>query len=168
VHRRLPRWTLVPGGCSGVIARRDLVRDVGGFDPDLVNLADWDLWSRLARYGPPAAVMSPLVGYRIHGGNSSQDTSLVLRELDRLDGRYGVRVDRAAVHHYLAWVSLRGGRRGEARRHFFQAAGRGDVGAVARSVSTLARSHLPGKPRPLPHAEWRHEADRWLEPLRWA
>ncbi len=116
VHRRLPRWTLVPGGCSGVIARRDLVRDVGGFDPDLVNLADWDLWSRLAGYGPPAAVPLPLVGYRIHGGNSSQDTSLVLRELDRLDGRYGVRVDRAAVHHYLAWVSLRGGRRRQAGR----------------------------------------------------
>ena len=167
VHRRLPRWTLVPGGCSGVIARRDLVRDVGGFDPGLVNLADWDLWSRLAAYGPPGGVPLPLVGYRIHGGNSSQDTSLVLRELDRLDGRYGVRVDRAAVHHYLAWVSLRGGRRRQAGGHFLQAAGRGDVAGVARSLSALARGHLSGPARPLPHAEWRHAAERWLEPLRW-
>jgi glycosyltransferase involved in cell wall biosynthesis len=168
VHRRLPRWTLVPGGCSGVIARRDLVRDVGGFDPALVNLADWDLWSRLAGYGPPAAVPLPLVGYRIHGGNASQDTSLVLREVDRLDGRYGVRVDRAAVHHYLAWVSLRGGRRRQASRHFLQAAARGDVRGVATSVSILAMRRLPGRARPLPHAEWWHEADRWLEPLRCA
>ena len=166
VHRRLPRWTLVPGGCSGVVARRELVLAVGGFDSALVNLADWDLWSRLARHGPPAWVPLPLVGYRIHAGNSSQDTRLVLRELELIDGRYGGRVDRAAVHHYLAWVSLRGGRRRQAAAHFVQAAVRGDALGVGRSLSALARGRLRRRRPQAPHAAWRALADRWLEPLR--
>lgn len=166
VHRRLPGWTLIPGGCSGVVVRRELVVEVGGFDPALVNLADWDLWSRLAQAGPPAWVPFPLTGYRIHGGNSSQDTSLVLRELDVLDGRYGAHVDRAAAHHYLAWVSLRGGRRRQAAKHFLQAAIRGDSPAVARSLSTLARRRLPGAHVDPRHAAWREQAEQWLEPLR--
>ena len=166
VHRRLPGWTLVPGGCSGVMARRELVLEVGGFDPALVNLADWDLWSRLAQAGPPACVPLPLIGYRIHSGNSSQDTSLVLRELDLLDGRYGARVDRAAVHHYLAWVALRGGRRRRAAQHFLQAAVRGDSAGVARSLSALALRRLPGVHVAPQHGAWREQAEQWLEPLR--
>jgi glycosyltransferase involved in cell wall biosynthesis len=166
VHRRLPGWTLIPGGCSGVVVRRDLVLEVGGFDPALVNLADWDLWCRLAQAGPPAWVPLPLTGYRIHSGNSSQDTSLVLRELDLLDGRYGARVDRAAVHHYLAWVSLRGGHRRRAARHFLQAAVRGDTAGVVGSLSALALRRLPGAHVGPRHAAWREKADQWLEPLR--
>ena len=166
VHRRLPGWTLIPGGCSGVIVRRDLVLDVGGFDPSLVNLADWDLWSRLAQAGPPAWVPLPLTGYRVHSGNASQDTSLVLRELDLLDGRYGAHVDRAAVHHYLAWVSLRGGHRRQAAKHFLQAAVRGDSSAVARSLSALALRRLPRAHANPRHAAWREQAEQWLEPLR--
>lgn len=166
VHRRLPRWTLIPGGCSGVVVRRELVLEVGGFDPALVNLADWDLWSRLAQAGPPAWVPLPLIGYRIHSGNSSQDTGLVLRELDLLDGRYGARVDRGAVHHYLAWVSLRGGRRRQAAGHFMQAAIRGDSTGVAGSLSALALRRLPGVHVGPRHAAWREQAEQWLKPLR--
>jgi glycosyltransferase involved in cell wall biosynthesis len=166
VHRRLPRWTLIPGGCSGVMARRDLVLEVGAFDPALVNLADWDLWSRLARAGPPAWVPQPLTGYRIHTGNASRDTSLVLQELELIDGRYGARVDRAAVHHYLAWVSLRGGNHRQAGKHFLQAAVRGDPLAVGRSVSALTLRRFAGRRPDVRQAAWRAQADRWLEPLR--
>jgi glycosyltransferase involved in cell wall biosynthesis len=166
VHRRLPGWTLVPGGCSGVIAKRDLVVEVGGFDPSLVNLADWDLWSRLAQQGLPAWAPLPLVGYRIHNGSSSRDTSLVLRELAIIDGRYGHQVDRAAVHHYLAWVSLRAGRRGQAGKHFLRAAVHGDSLAAGRSVLALALRRLAGPQRNSQHAAWQAQADRWLEPLR--
>jgi glycosyltransferase involved in cell wall biosynthesis len=170
VHRRLPRWTLVPGGCSGVIVKRDLLRSVGGFDPSLMNLADWDLWSRLAQHSPPAWAPLPLVGYRIHSGSSSRDTSLVLRELDVIDGRYGVRVDRAAVHHYLAWVCLRSGRRTRAGRHFMRAAIHGELWGVARSTSALLSTTVRaavGRPPPCPpHTAWLTQADLWLEPLR--
>jgi glycosyltransferase involved in cell wall biosynthesis len=170
VHRRLPQWTLIPGGCSGVIAQCDLVVEVGGFDASLVNLADWDLWSRLAQHGLPAWAPLPLTGYRIHSGNSSQDTRLVLRELDLIDGRYGARVDRAAVHHYLAWVSLRAGRRGQAGRHFVRAAARGDVRGVVRSTWALSNSALRAAlgrpPRSLSHPAWLAQAEDWLGPLR--
>jgi glycosyltransferase involved in cell wall biosynthesis len=166
VYRRLPRWNLVPGGCSGVIARHDLVHEVGGFDPSLSNLADWDLWSRLAQAGPPAWVPLPLTGYRIHGGNASQNTSLVLHELELIDGRYGAPVDRAAVHHYLAWVSLRGGHRRQAGKHFLQAAARGEVVPVGRSVGALALRRLRGARPYVRQTAWQEQADQWLEPLR--
>ena len=95
-----------------------------------------------------------------------KDTSLVLRELDLLDGRYGARVDRAAVHHYLAWVSLRGGRRRQAARHFLRAAVRGDYWGVARSLSALVLRRLPGVHIGPRHTAWREQAEQWLEPLR--
>src|SRR5215210_671832 len=55
----------IPGGGSGVVASTELVRAVGGFDPALSNLADWDLWIRLALAAPVASVALPLVAYRV-------------------------------------------------------------------------------------------------------
>lgn len=43
---------VIPGGASGVLARTDLVRQVGGFDVALSNLADYDLWIRLGLAAP--------------------------------------------------------------------------------------------------------------------
>ena len=45
----------VPAGGSGVLVSTDLVREVGGFREQFSNLADWDLWIRLAarRLRPP-------------------------------------------------------------------------------------------------------------------
>ncbi len=51
----------VPGGCSNVVARADLVREVGGFDERLGLLADWDLWIRLASVSAPAVCDDVLV-----------------------------------------------------------------------------------------------------------
>ena len=77
---RLPSWNLMPGGSSNVIVRADAFESRGGWDHGLVNLADWDLWARLAQDGLPAEVRAPLVGYRIHDGNASGDIGLILRE----------------------------------------------------------------------------------------
>jgi len=38
-------------GTSTVVARTDLVRELGGFDPDIPGAACWDLWLRLAARG---------------------------------------------------------------------------------------------------------------------
>jgi glycosyltransferase involved in cell wall biosynthesis len=61
VAARLPHWNLVPGGCSSVMASRAALAVAGPFDTGLRNLADWDLWIRLGRTGPPARVAGLLV-----------------------------------------------------------------------------------------------------------
>jgi hypothetical protein len=42
---------------------------VGGFDPALSLLADWDLWLRLGDRGPVTVGEQPLVAYRLHEQN---------------------------------------------------------------------------------------------------
>jgi glycosyltransferase involved in cell wall biosynthesis len=172
--RTLPGWSLMPGGSSNVVVRSDTFRAVGGWDRSLVNLADWDLWARLAQVGLPACVVGPLVGYRIHPGNASADTGLILREARDLDGRYGTGLDYGQLHHYLAWVYLRAGRRRRAVGHLIRAAARGQASAVARAVTSisigrLARRFPVLKPRQNDaDIAWIREAEGWIAPLRGA
>lgn len=51
------------GTTSAAMVRTDVLRDVGGFDPDLPSCQDWDLWLRLRRAGPFAVVTDSLVLY---------------------------------------------------------------------------------------------------------
>jgi glycosyltransferase involved in cell wall biosynthesis len=173
VARRLASWNLIPGGCSNVIVGRSALRTTGGFDRSLVNLADWDLWIRIGKEGPPAMISAPLVAYRIHPSSSSTNLSLILSEVDRLDGRYGVALDRGAIHHYLAWVALRSGDRRSGLTHFLHAAAGGDALAVARALGSLLRGRaertLPGVVMPSRRERadrrWRAPAEAWLADL---
>jgi glycosyltransferase involved in cell wall biosynthesis len=70
----------VPGGCSNVIARAELVRSVDGFDENLALLADWDLWIRLAAVAKPAISEHVLVAYRHHPDN------MHVREAETVEG----------------------------------------------------------------------------------
>lgn len=166
----LARWNLVPGGCSGVVAARPALESAGRFDPRLVNLADWDMWVRLARNGPPACAGGPLVAYRYHVLQASLDVDLILREADLLDGRYGSAVDRGALHHYLAHRSLVAGRRLQAVRHWGHAAVRGRPRQVASDVTGILRARARRR-QPLPqgsdaNAAWRSGAASWLRSLQ--
>ena len=67
---------VVPGGCSNVIARTRLVTRLGGFDPRLTQLADRDLWIRLAQSGRAATCDEIVVAYLLHGGNMRQQGDL--------------------------------------------------------------------------------------------
>ena len=49
ISRILLQRNCIPGGGSGIVVSRSLLRDCGGFDAKFSNLADWDLWIRLAR-----------------------------------------------------------------------------------------------------------------------
>ena len=167
--RRMPSWSLMPGGCSGVVATRAVLSQTGGFDPDLVNFADWDLWIRLVAAGPPAVDPGPLVGYRFHGEQASLDLGLNLRELEMIDGRYGQRVDRGEVHRYLAWRCVRSGRRGVGIKHFGAAFLRHPT-PVTSDVWGLVRERLSRRiplitpPVVAPSvSRWREEAREWLE-----
>jgi glycosyltransferase involved in cell wall biosynthesis len=168
----LPHWNLVPGGCSGVMVSRAALAAAGPFDTGLRNLADWDLWIRLGRTGPPARAACLLVAYRLHGGNASQDVAGILDEVDMLDRRDGVAVDRGDFAYYLGVLQLRSGHRRRALGHFADAARRGKVIPAARAITWIGRDRLPWSPfRALPprhgrQARWRAEAEAWLAELR--
>ncbi len=166
---RLPSANLMPGGSSNAIVKGDMFRKAGEWDPELVNLADWDLWIRLAQLGTPACVEDPLVGYRIHSGNASANIPLILREARVLDGRYDHRVDFGELHNYLAWVCLRLGRRRLALAHFARAAFRGEIAGVFRSASAIVRAQLKTMlrdPTPFnPNPAWCQRAEAWVAEL---
>jgi glycosyltransferase involved in cell wall biosynthesis len=168
---RLPHVNPVPGGCSGVLASSAALRKAGWFDSGLVNLADWDMWTRLALNGPPTFVPRPLVAYRIHPHNASMDTALILAEARKLDQRYGSRVDFGALYHYLAWVHLRSGQGRGSLRYYALAAAHGTLGPTMADLRWKVRQRLrlegmlllPGeRRRRVERAAWRAAAESWL------
>lgn len=88
VAAALPHSNLVPGGCSGVIADRRLVVQLGGFDPRLSTIADRDLWIRLNWNSEVAVAAEPLVGYRDHGGAMTRRIRKLEDELDVIREKY--------------------------------------------------------------------------------
>ena len=88
VHDGLRRMNLV--GCpSRVVLRTDAVRAVGGFDPDLSILADWDLWVRVLTGNEVVRCPELLVGYMHHSANMHLDAERLLAELARLREKHG-------------------------------------------------------------------------------
>lgn len=103
----------VVGAPSSVLIRRTALDAVGGFDPDLSQCADLDMWIRLAAAGPVIVVEEPHVLYRWHEGNMSRSASLLeadtLRVLGKFFGnpkndlRFGAIKRRAYANHYLTF-----------------------------------------------------------------
>ena len=65
---------------TGVVSRAALIQ-MGGFDPRLSVSADWDLLFRMAVAGDLAYVDEPLVRYRVHGANMSNDIAAMERDM---------------------------------------------------------------------------------------
>jgi glycosyltransferase involved in cell wall biosynthesis len=63
----LLRGYVLSGSSSAVVARRDLVRTIGGFDETLLHAEDWDVWLKLAKASQVDFVPDALTGIRIHG-----------------------------------------------------------------------------------------------------
>ncbi len=128
----LLRMNIVPGGGSGVLAATDLVKEVGGFDHRLSNLADWDMWIRLAQFGEPAAVDDVDVGYYLHDGSMSLDIDRSRVERAQILGKYadlveqhGAQTDFSDWHSYLGDICMRSGHRREALLEYRRAGRRG-------------------------------------------
>jgi hypothetical protein len=110
----------IPAGASNVVALAETVRRLGGFDEELSQFSDWDMWLRLAPEGPAAARPEMLVGYVQHAqsillNESSRD---LVREWERvaekhrhLSEEHGVPQDRAGLSRWMAWGHSRAGRR---------------------------------------------------------
>ena len=183
VTQRLEESNVVPGGSSGVMVRRDLLLDVGGFDPSLQPLADWDLWLRTLRASPPACVPEPLVAYRVHATNMSLDARRVEADFVTVADRYP-RANLAVLHRYLGWWSIRVGRHADATRHFLRAASardaryppqlvRRDLGYLVRHAAEHVRSRIAPRLTPrtdgqrvsAEQADWRRRGQRWVDEL---
>jgi glycosyltransferase involved in cell wall biosynthesis len=130
---RALRASDVVGGPSTVMARTDLVRELGGFDEALAVLADWDLWLRLAEVAPAAACPDVLVAYREHGDNMSAETARdVFAELDVVRRRHALGSDLDGVE-FTRWVAghqRRAGRRLAAARAYLHGAREFSSGAL--------------------------------------
>jgi glycosyltransferase involved in cell wall biosynthesis len=146
VARVLLSRNVLWGGCSNVVARTKLVREAGGFDEELFQLTDWDLWIRLTQAARAAACPDVVVGCIVHPGSmllTSEDD--VFDELRYLEDKHrrtreasGVRVDRALFRRWVASGHLRAGRRARAARIFLAGAVRdGDPAAIPRGAAAL-------------------------------
>lgn len=82
------RFQNLPNAASSWIVKRELLAEIGGFDPNLAILEDWEFSLRLARYANPLCIDEPLTLYRVHPGNRSRDLDLHIQPgftvLDRL------------------------------------------------------------------------------------
>ncbi len=128
---RLLEENVIPGAASNVVARSELVRRLGGFDPHLFHLNDWDFWIRLAGAGSAAACTEVLVGVRRHGDNQYlvDDLGKLPAEFEYLRtkhaataARHGVEADRKQFSHWLASGHRLRGERGHAARTYARTA----------------------------------------------
>jgi glycosyltransferase involved in cell wall biosynthesis len=142
----LLRWNVIWCGCSNVMARTDVVRELGGFDEKLFQLADWDLWIRLALAGSAASCSEVLVGYVMHADSMLlTDPRNVFPEMDYLAEKHaaagrshGVDFDRALFSRWVARGHRRGGRKLLAARTYARGAVRyRDIGALPRALGSL-------------------------------
>ena len=172
---RLLQANNVPGGGSGTMLRTELVRAVGGFDPALRTLADWDLWIRVAPLGDMAYVRRPLVAYRVHAGSMSHTDDRFLRELEGIAHKHAASLTARGVDvntsGYLWWYAdnlLRAGARPQARATWRalvrrRTSPRALVAAALAHVApaALLRLREQQRRRRTP-AGYAAEAERWL------
>jgi glycosyltransferase involved in cell wall biosynthesis len=149
VHAQLPTKNVVPAGASNVLVDRETYLAVGGFDPGLAHLADWDLWLKLREVGMPAAAPGFGVAYRMHVAAMSLHPDGILEDLATIDHRWrhvrdGQPLDPGPTHLWIAMSWLRAGRRLPAAASYMRAA-RSDP---RRGLRGIARSAVPRPPRP--------------------
>ena len=176
----------LPAGCSNVIVRADLVRRLAGFDERLFQLADWDLWIRLAHESHAAACPDVLVGYLEHAENMLLTHEHdVTTELEQIEAKHaalrharGVDLDGVTFLHWVAWGYLRRGRRLRAARVYLRCGLKHRrVHDLGLAVAFALRSIVPirwlrrllRRPGGASGVETRIPADppAWLAELRW-
>ena len=69
---------------GGVLIRKQALAAAGGFDRAMEPCEDWDMWIRLSRTGDIAFVDQPVVAYRRHSINASNDIEKMWEASDRV------------------------------------------------------------------------------------
>ncbi len=85
--KRMSSGNPIPGGCSGVVARRSLLDETGWFDPEFSMFADWELWVRFAAVSEPSLWPFPGVLYVVHPSQMTRDMRTVDEEFRRFLSR---------------------------------------------------------------------------------
>jgi glycosyltransferase involved in cell wall biosynthesis len=176
--RHLPAYNVIPGGGSGTVARTDLLRAVGGFDANLSNMADWDLWIRLSRAARLGVVDRPLTAYLRHPTSLSHDLTSIRQEFEHTRAKHaGERRARqlAPSSRTIEWFvhrQVQQGNRLAAARAYVDLWRRYDSrkslrwagvalvapGLLRRRRDRTSRARLP--------QWWVEEAERWLAAVR--
>lgn len=73
--------SVILGGGSGLMTRRIVFEEIGGFDTRLSTSADWDLFYRIAQRYEVGFVAEPLVMYRMHGSNMHSHIGVMERDM---------------------------------------------------------------------------------------
>jgi GT2 family glycosyltransferase len=119
VAQQLLESAVIPGGASNVVARTELVRELGGFDGTFLHLEDWDLWLRLAEVSTPAALHEVHVAVLFHPGNKHAIHDQA-GELDRLVRKHAATTPARPMavhrHGHARWVAGQHSRAGLSRR----------------------------------------------------
>jgi glycosyltransferase involved in cell wall biosynthesis len=160
----------IPGGCSNVIARTEALVRLGGFDPALSMIADWDLWLRLAADGPAGACEQVHVAYVDHGASMHVEGAAVIpRELRYLRDKHAALVagrkrELGSRSWFLLWGAnsqrVAGHRWPAVRSYLRTAVTNGSPGALQRAVvgvftDRLARRDVAEAAGPIAAApEW--------------
>ena len=168
----------IPGGASGTVVRSELARSVGGFDTNLSNMADWDMWIRLSLEASLATVHRPLVARFEHEGGLSGDPRGIREEFEwvvskhqEVRGQRGVPASGATLRWFARRQVEAGNGRAAARNYIHVAHHYGDRKSWGRALiayvwpELLRRRwiRLAGRTLDTP---WAEEAEAWLAPLR--
>ena len=166
----------IPGGGSGVLADTDLAREIGGFDENMSNLADWDFYVRLAQRSPIAPVHAPLLGYLVHADSMAHNINRSDAEYRYMGRKYaelrrarGVVPDQVQWLRYLAGMAYNGGHRVAGARMCLRLGLRHGQLRSLRSVgmavvpTSVYRSRARRGSTKIPQA-WKQGVEEWLRP----
>lgn len=166
IATRMFAYQAVPAGCSNVVARRDAIVEIGGFDEQLHQLVDWDIWLRLAADHRAAVVDEVAVAYVEHPGSMLltyresifKEWALLRRKNRALAKRAGGRFD---DRMFGFWVANRfekaGERRAAAQASLYVGARYGDPALVRNGLALLAgrrRTTETAAVETLPTPDW--------------
>jgi glycosyltransferase involved in cell wall biosynthesis len=135
-----------------LVARRDRLREVGGFDPSLRALIDWDCVLRLAPLGPIAFVDEPLVLQRFSPDSITRDRRRKLEAQTQVLGKHAALFARHPALH--------------ARQHYVVAGGHRLLGDLPAARAALARARALDPRNPRYWARGLHLATLSLAPRR--
>jgi glycosyltransferase involved in cell wall biosynthesis len=103
-----------------VLVRRECFAKVGGFDPTLRSLEDWDMWLRLVVHYPIAVIREPLAYYRQLSGSMSRNCEVMEASFKKVIDRHFARAPQSlqflqrrsygSAYQCLAWKAIQSDR----------------------------------------------------------